>query len=109
MAQRDCDYDPAPLPEVDTGAQGGRVACPGSRGVAVGAWGPVLSPSPRGARQQHQRALQSTEYLAWAVSWVPLPADLPVETRLCHLKVLKIKPKPTAVNQPTSHYGLSRI
>lgn len=34
MAQWDCDYDPAPLPEVDTRAQEGRVACPGSRGVS---------------------------------------------------------------------------
>ena len=36
MAQQECDYDLAPLPEVDTGAQGGRIACPGSQGV--GCW-----------------------------------------------------------------------
>lgn len=40
------------------------------------------------------RALQNPKYFAWAVGSVSFPAELPMETR-CHLKILKIKPKPT--------------
>lgn len=57
------------------------------------------TPPPRRVPPWYWRALQNPKYFAWAVGSVSFPADLPMETRRCHLKVLKIKPKPTT-NHP---------
>lgn len=81
-------------------AQRGRAACPGL--PWDGRWSrhwslrsdhsPPIEDSPRSAGELC-RVQNISPGLSGSVSF---PAGLPMETRLCHLKVFKIKPKPAS-------------
>lgn len=55
-----------------------------------------IQPPPTQDSHHVIRGLCSPEYFAWAVGSVLFSAGFPMETRLCHLKVLKIKLKPAS-------------